>query len=90
MSPGGGEEYLHGSFNDFISSVSIHERISRVFFIISFRGRRLLLCALKEAEAAVKIRRKEGPKTLLRERDYPRSRFRVVARQFHLALVQHA
>lgn len=69
----GGEEYLHGSFNDFISSVSdTSARISRVFFIISFRGRRLL-CFLEKAEAVLKIRRKGGPETLLRERDYPRS-----------------
>lgn len=65
------------------------ERLSRVFFIISFRGRRLV-CVLEKAEA---VEKRSGGRKVLRHfyvNAITRARFQVVARQFHLALVQHA
>lgn len=54
------EEYLRGSFNDFISMVS-YTSVSRIFFIISLR-------VADMQDAAAKRIRKEETETFLRER----------------------
>lgn len=64
---------MHGSFNDFISSVSIHGASLEGFLHYKFQRATSGMRLGKGGGGGEEIQRKGGPKTLLRERDYPRS-----------------